>query len=84
MNPLEVNAQLSAIGAKHAGAKLADVPTIVSKIRALRLLGKQSGMQTLKTQNAILRALSPEVLTAVAEELAKDAKVPSALTGGAL
>ena len=62
-------------------ATTADVPTIAAKIRALRLLQKQAGMQTLRTQNTILRALSPEILTAVAEELAKDSALVKSLAG---
>lgn len=47
------------------------VQDAVSKINALRKLTRDSGCITKNTQSAILRALSPDELTAVAEILAK-------------
>jgi hypothetical protein len=46
----------------------------LEQIRALRKLTRETGTHTTLTQNNILRALTPEVLTAVALELAKDGK----------
>ena len=48
---------------------LADVPTIVETIQALRDLAKQSPIVTANTQSAILNQLAPEVLIAVSLEL---------------
>jgi len=53
----------------YSKATLSDVSAVVRTIRALRLVTKESKVQTSKTQSAILRELPSEVLCAVALEL---------------
>jgi hypothetical protein len=50
-------------------AESSRVQTAVSKIIALRKLTRESGCITKNTQSQILRALTPDELTAVAEIL---------------
>ena len=52
-------------------APSSEVEDAVSKINALRKLTKETGCITKRTQSLILGALTPDVLTAVAEILAK-------------
>lgn len=49
----------------------ADVPEIARTIRALRIVGKESRVNTQLTQSAILRSLKPAILIAVSLELEK-------------
>lgn len=51
-------------------AQTSDIQEAVSKINALRKLTRASGCITTRTQSKILQALTPDVLTAVAEILA--------------
>jgi hypothetical protein len=53
------------------------VQDAVSKIIALRKLTQESGCITKNTQSAILRALTPDELTAVAEILANPSEAHS-------
>ncbi len=52
-------------------APTAEVEDAVSKIHALRKLTRETGCITRRTQSMILGTLKPDVLTAVAEILAK-------------
>ena len=54
----------------YSKATLQDVAEIVETVRALRTLHAESHVQTKRTQSQILRQLPPDVLVAVARELA--------------
>ena len=46
----------------------------LEQVRALRRLTRENGVRTTLTQNNILQTLPPDVLAAVAVELAKDGR----------
>jgi len=58
------------------------VQEAVSKINALRKLSRESGLITKRAQSMILRALSDDEMTAVAEILAKESTAEALLNRG--
>lgn len=61
-------------------ATLADVPSIVETVRALRRLTEVTGTVTTHTQSLVFRTLPPRVLIEVANELERPSGMSAVLS----